>query len=312
MKPTVLFIVGATASGKTDAALAVALRQAQDERGFGGVEVVNADSRQVYRGMSIGTAKPTPAQLAAVPHHLVDVADPADGFSLAAFLELARAALSEILDRGRMPVVAGGTGQYVWGLVEGWHAPRVPPQAALRERLEREATVRGPAVLHARLARLDPGAASLIDPRNVRRVVRALEVVEVTGKPFSAQRLKEQPPFEPHLVGLSVERAELYRRIDDRVDGMMAAGWLDEVRSLIAAGYDPELPALSSAGYRELAAHLRGELSLDAAVARAKTATHRLARRQGAWFRRDDERIAWVADAEAVVARAERVLDRGP
>ena len=268
------------------------------------VEIVNADSRQVYRGMSIGTAKPTDAEQASVPHHLIDVADPDEGFSLAGFLLQARTAISGILDRGGLPVVVGGTGQYAWGLAEGWQAPQVPPQAELRERLEHEAVEAGASALHARLARLDPEAAALIDPRNVRRVVRALEVVEVTGKPFSAQRRKEPPPFVPHLYGVDVPRAELYERIDARVDAMVSAGWLDEVSALLTAGYGPELPALSSAGYRELAAHLRGELSLQEAIAQAKTATHRLARRQGAWFRRSDERIAWVADPEALAAAA--------
>ena len=295
-KPTVVFIVGATASGKTAAALDLATRTQ--------AEVVNADSRQVYRGMSIGTAKPTPGELAAVPHHLIDVAGPTDGYSLAAFLAQARDAIERVLRSGRHPIVVGGSGQYVWGLAEGWRAPEVPPQHKLRAELEREAAERGADALHARLAAVDAEAAAAIDARNVRRVVRAIEVWEVTGATFSSQRRKEPPPFEPRLFGIDVPRAELHARIDARVEEMMERGWLAEVRALLDAGCAPELPAFSSAGYRPLAAHLRGELSLDDAVADAKQAARRLARSQAAWFRRADQRIAWVASAEELVREA--------
>jgi tRNA dimethylallyltransferase len=258
--------------------------------------------------MSIGTAKPSPRELAAVPHHLVDVAKPSDGFSLAAFLAQARAAIGDVLARRGVPVVVGGTGQYVWGLAEGWQAPSVPPQTALRARLEREAAARGPAALHRRLAKLDPGAAAVIDGRNVRRTIRALEVLAVTGKPFSSQRLKEPPPFEPRMLAVAVERAELHRRIDARADAMLETGWLDEVRSLLAAGLGPELPAFSSAGYRELAAHLRGEITISEAAALIKTSTHRLARRQATWFKPTDPRIAWCADPQALAVAARGLL----
>lgn len=292
-RPTVVFIVGATATGKTAAAIELAKHAA--------VHVVNADSRQVYRGMSIGTAKPAPEERAAVPHHLIDVVDPSDGYSLAAFLSQARSAIDDVLARGARPVVVGGTGQYVWGLAEGWQAPEVPPQEELRARLEREAAEHGAAALHARLARVDAHAAASIDPRNVRRVVRALEVWQVTGKRFSSLRKKGEVPFESRLFGIDVGREELRARIDARVDGMIARGWLEEVRALLEAGYGPELPAFSAAGYQELAAHLRGELTLDEAVASAKKATHRLARSQASWFRRSDPRITWVASVGELV-----------
>ena len=295
-----VFIVGATASGKTAAALALA----EHAR----VHVVNADSRQVYRGMSIGTAKPTPDEQAAVPHHLIDVADPTDGYSLATFLAQARDATDRVLRSGAHPVVVGGSGQYAWGLAEGWRAPEVPPKPELRATLEREAEALGAEALHARLAAVDAEAAAAIDARNVRRVVRALEVWEVTGTTFSSQRRKQVPPFEPRLFGIDVPRAELHRRIDVRVDAMMERGWLAEVQALLDAGCTPELPAFSSAGYRSLAAHLRGELSLADAVADAKGATHRLARAQAAWFRRADQRIAWVASPGALVAQALRAI----
>ena len=290
--PPVVFLVGATASGKTAAALWLAERLS--------IEVINADSRQVYRGMSIGTAKPAAAELTAVPHHLIDVAEPLEGYSLALFLTQARSAIAELQGRGHLPVIVGGTGQYVWGLAEGWQVPPVPSQPAVRERLERDAVSLGAAALHERLARVDSEAAAFIDPRNVRRVVRALEVWEVTGTRFSAQRRKEPPPFAPYLFGLAVPRAELHRRIDVRVDAMLTAGWTGEVRALLAAGCTPDLPAFSSAGYRELAAYLLGELPIEEAVERTKAATHRLARRQATWFRRDDSRITWIESQEAL------------
>ncbi len=288
-RPPVVFVVGATASGKTAAAIALAAQRR--------IEVINADSRQVYRGMSIGTAKPTEEQRAACAHHLIDVADPDEPFNLARFLELARAAIDGALARGALPVVVGGSGQYVWALVEGWEAPRVAPQPELRTRLEAVAAERGPEALHERLAALDPDAASFVDRRNTRRLVRALEVVTATGRPLSAQRRKLPPPFEVHLVGLSVARAELHRRIDARIEEMLSAGWLDEVRALLAAGYTPELPSFSSAGYRQLAAHIAGELTLEQAIEQVYSAHRMLVRRQATWFRAADKRILWHEDA---------------
>ena len=300
-RPPLVFIVGPTASGKTAALLRLA-EQAS-------VHVVNADSRQVYRGMSIGTAKPTPEEQDAVPHHLIDVADPTEGYSLATFLAQARAAIDESRHLGAHPVVGGGTGQYVWALAEGWQTPAVPPQAAVRESLEREAAEHGAHALHARLATVDAEAAAAIDARNVRRVVRALEVWEVTGAPFSSQRRKEPPPFEPRLFGIDLPRAELHERIDARVDAMVERGWLAEVQALLDRGCTPELPAFSSAGYRPLAAHLRGEMTLDDAIAAAKQGTRRLARAQAGWFRRRDPRITWVGSADDLVREALRALE---
>jgi tRNA dimethylallyltransferase len=300
-KPTVLFVVGPTASGKTAAALAIVEALAACGRGS---EIVNADSRQVYRGMSIGTAKPTPDELARAPHHLIDVADPADGFSLATFLRLSRGAVTDILERGSTPIVVGGTGQYAWGLAEGWQAPEVPPSPEIRARLEAEAASTGVDSLFARLQTTDPEAAALMDPRNVRRIVRALEVIEITGLPFSEQRKKEPPPFAPRMLALKLTREDLYARIDARVNAMLAGGWLAEVEALLAAGNTPDLPAFSSAGYREIAAHLAGELTLEEVAAKAKTSTHRLARTQANWFSASDERISWHETQEGLVAEA--------
>ncbi len=282
-------VVGATASGKT--ALGIEIARRLDG------EIIGADSRQVYRHMDIGTAKPTPEERAAAPHHLIDVVDPDEPFSLGAWLDLARAALEDIWSRGKQPVLAGGTGQYVWALLEGWRVPRVPPDQALRDELES----RPQEELLAELRRVDPEAESYIDTRNVRRVVRALEVQAATGKPFSYWRTKEPPEFEPLIIGLALPRDDLYRRIDARVEAMFAAGFVDEVKRLLAMGYARELPSMSGIGYKETAEHLAGECDLASAIEGAKTGTHRLARHQHAWFKQGDERIYWVQAGETAM-----------
>jgi len=296
----VIAVVGPTATGKT--ALAVALARAIDG------EIVGADSRQVYRRMDIGTAKPTPQERALVPHYLLDVVDPDEPFSLAQYLELASAALEDIWARGRQPLLVGGSGQYVWALLEGWTVPRLPPQRELRRSLEERAAREGVDALHRELAHVDAQAAAGIDPRNVRRVIRALEVYQATGRPISFWQEKAPPGWDALVLGLTCPRDELYRRIDVRVDGMMEAGLVDEVRSLLAMGYRHELPSMSGIGYREVCQHLAGELELPAVVARIKTATHRLARQQATWFRRDDPRIRWVTVGEETVSKAVEVV----
>ena len=301
---SVLFIVGPTASGKTAAALDLAARARPRAR----IEIVNADSRQVYRGMSVGAAKPSHADLAAVPHHLIDVAAPDDPYSLARFLADARAAIGAIAERGAVPVVVGGTGQYVWGLAEGWDAPPVPPNAALRAELQAEAERIGAPALHDLLRAADPDAADAIDPRNVRRVIRALEVCRATGEPFSRQRRRAAPGFAPVILGLAMERGALRERADARADAMLRGGWIEEVRELLRQGYGPDLPAFSAVGYREVAAHVRGELTLEETAERVKTATHRLIRRQRTWFKPTDARIQWSADVAALVEQALLIL----
>jgi tRNA dimethylallyltransferase len=291
----VIAVVGATATGKTALAIEMARRLG------GGFEAVNADSRQVYRYMNIGTAKPTAAEREALPHRLIDVVDPDEAFSLGRWLELAKEALDEVWARGNTPIVVGGTGQYVWALLEGWRVPEVPPQEALRREME----ARPPAELLAELRRIDPESQEFIQPQNVRRVIRALEVYHATGKPLSHWRTKDAPRFQSLVIGLRLARDTLYGRIDARVDAMMAGGFLDEVRGLADRGFGCELPSMSGIGYRQLCAHLRGEMSLAEAVQRTKTGTHRLARHQNAWFKAGDERIRWLeADGGAPLTAA--------
>lgn len=302
MPRRLIAIVGATATGKT--ALGVALAQLLDG------EVINADSRQVYRGMDIGTAKPTSAERADIPHHLIDVVAPAAEFTLATFLELAAAALDDVWSRGKQPIVVGGTGQYVWALLEGWRVPRVPPDRALRADLEAQAEREGTEAVAAVLSAIDRASADAIDHRNVRRMIRAIEVTRATGRPFSAWQQKRPPDWETITVGLRMPRPELHARIDERVDAMMSAGLLDEVRRLNAAGYGCDLPAMASIGYRQMCEHIAGTLTLAEAAARIKTETHRLARAQHTWFRDDDPRIHWLdATSPARIDDAMAIVD---
>jgi len=297
-----LAVVGPTASGKT--ALAVPLAE------WLGGEIVNADSRQVYRGMDIGTAKPTAEERARVRHWLVDVAEPDEPFSLGRYLDLAQEALADCWARGVLPLLAGGTGQYVWALLEGWRVPRIPPERRLRAELGARAEREGARALVEELARVDPAAAAQIDPRNLRRVIRAIEVYRLTGRPFSEWQARCPPSFDWTAVGLWCERSELYRRIDVRVDAMLAAGLVEEGRLLIERGYGCDLPAMSGIGYRQVCQHLAGELSLEDAVARIKTETHRLARAQQNWFKRSDPRIHWLdVTASQPFEEARRIVE---
>lgn len=273
-------IVGPTAVGKT----AVSLHLAE---ALGG-EIVSADSRQVYRGMDIGTAKATPDECARVPHHLIDVVDPDETLTLAEFQRLAYAAIDDILARGRLPLLVGGSGQYVRAVVEGWGVPEVAPQERLRAALELLSSDE----LARWLAVLDPVAARRIDRRNRRRVIRALEVTLVTGRPISAQQRKSPPPYRILRVGLTLARPSLYQRIDARVERMMERGLLDETRRL-AERYGWDVPAMSGLGYGQLGAYLRGEMALDEAVAAIKRETRRFVRQQANWFKPDDPAIHW-------------------
>lgn len=300
-----LVILGPTAVGKTD----LAIRLAQH---FGG-EIVGADSRQIYRKMDIGTAKPTRQERAAAPHHLIDIADPDEDVSLAAYQRLAYAAIEQIAGRRALPMLVGGTGQYITALVEGWTPPEVPPNPVKRAELEAEAATDGTAALYARLQALDPGATAIIDPNNLRRIIRALEVIDATGQPFTHQRTKSPPPYRTRVIGLNMDRDRLRQRADLRLDQMMEAGFLDEVSALLDAGYSRRLPSMSAVGYAQIAAHLLDGQPLDEALRLARTATHAFIRRQFSWFRGHDHDILWhnmdALDVDDLIASTARWLD---
>lgn len=279
-------VVGPTAVGKT--ALAIALAQRFDG------EIVNADSRQVYTGMDIGTAKPTEGERRRARHHLIDFRSPDAPISLGEYLPLAREAIESIAASGRLPILCGGSGQYVWSVLEGWSVPQVPPDPEFRARLERRLAIDGSAPLWQELRQLDPERAATVDPQNPRRIIRALEILRVTGTRAAAADKSAEPPYRSLILGLTADRAALYERADARFDAMMAQGLLDEARRLDAAGYGLGSGPLSGVGYTELGLYLQGEMSLDEAVSRAKTRTHRLVRRQYTWFKPADPRIVWL------------------
>jgi tRNA dimethylallyltransferase len=270
------------------------------------IEVVSADSRAVYRWMDIGTAKPSLAERERVRHHLIDVVDPDEPYSLALYQAQALAAVARIGARGRKPLLVGGAGLYVSAVCDGLAMPDVAPDLAFRAAMEKRAQVEGWEALGAELKRVDPESARRIDPKNVRRVIRALEVHHVTGKPFSAwQTPTLDPPVECTLVGLNLDRPTLFARLDRRIDAWIESGFVDEVRGLLERGYAPALPSMSGLGYREIAQVVRGELDLPAAITQFKQATHQYAKRQMTWFRRDP-RIIWL---DAATATAAQVLE---
>jgi tRNA dimethylallyltransferase len=280
-----LAIVGPTGVGKSQ----LALRLAQ---AFAG-EIVNADSRQIYRYLDIGTAKPSPQERALVPHHLIDIVNPDENFSLAQYQQLALKAIENIQQRGKLPIVVGGSGQYVWSVLEGWGIPQVAPDPEFRQSLEEKAARGGEDELYDELSSVDPEAAQRIDPRNVRRTIRALEVYRETETPFSQLQRKEAPSFNTLIIGLTTDREELYRRIDLRVDRMIEQGLVEEVKQLASRGFNFDMPAISSIGYKQVALFLKGEITLAVAIQQTKFETHRLARQQYTWFQLQDARIKW-------------------
>lgn len=286
-----LVIIGPTAVGKTELSLRLAAA-------LGG-EIVSADSRQVYRGMDIGTAKPTLAERQLVPHHLIDIREPNETISLGEYQQLAAQAMAQIHGRGRLPMLVGGTGQYVRAVVEGWQTPELPPQPGLRAELEAQAEREGKEAVFARLAALDPASAARIDPRNLRRVIRALEVTLTLGRPFSQAQSKAPPPYRILQIGLTRPRPALYARADARIEAMIAAGFVEEVGRLLAAGFGPDLPSFSSLGYREVAGFLAAEHSLEEAKILLRRHTRQFIRRQYNWFSLSDPAIVWFDLAEA-------------
>ncbi len=299
-KPRVLAVVGPTGIGKT----ALALRIADSLP----IEVIGADSRQVYRHMDVGTAKPTPGQLAQAPHHLVSVVDPDFQFSLGEFVSRAKEAIRNVKSIGKIPIIVGGTGQYVTALVESWNLPNVAPDPDLRRELENQLQADGLGALLKRLESLDPSAARDVDALNPRRLIRAIEVASsgLRDRP----RLSE-PEFDIALIGLTTDRQALYEAVDSRVDRMMKRGFLDEVEALLSMGYDASLPSMSGIGYRELADHILNGADLAEAVRTTKTRTHRFIRQQHNWFRLNDSRIRWfgAADLDAAFEYGIRWID---
>uniref|UniRef100_A0A7C2EB94 tRNA dimethylallyltransferase n=1 Tax=Ammonifex degensii TaxID=42838 RepID=A0A7C2EB94_9THEO len=280
-----LAITGPTATGKTAVGIEVALRVEG--------EVVSADSMMVYRGMDIGTAKPTLAERKGVPHHLIDVVDPGEDFSVATFQTLARKLIREINARGRLPILVGGTGLYIKAVLDGYRFTGGVDRE-LRRRLAAEAGRFGPAYLHERLRAVDPETAARLHPNDLKRIIRALEVFYRTGAPISrAASAETGPEYDALVYGLFLERQELYRRIEERVDAMLEAGLVEEVRRLLKGGLKRDATAMQALGYKEIAAYLAGEVTLEEAVYLLKRNTRRFAKRQLTWFRRDG-RIRWL------------------
>jgi tRNA dimethylallyltransferase len=299
-KPPLIVIVGPTAVGKTSVSIELAKR-------LDG-EIVSADSRLFYRGMDIGTAKPTISEMSGVPHYLIDIADPDQTLSLAVFQREAYQVIDSIIERGRLPFLVGGTGQYIRAVIEGWHIPPQKPDHDLRDAINHWAEEIGAEALYERLRSIDPGAAAKIDYRNVRRVVRALEVIFKTGERFSDLRRKQEPPYRPILLGLTRPREELYQRVDQRIELMIAQGLVEEVRGLLGRGYSPDLPTLSAIGYGEIIQYLQGKINLDDAVMLIKRNTRIFVCRQANWFKPDDPRITWFEADDCVLDEVEKYI----
>lgn len=288
-KPPVILIVGPTAVGKTD----LALHLAEQMNG----EIVSVDSRLFYRGMDIGTAKPSKEEMVRVPHHLIDIVNPDETLSLAVFQEMAQTIIAGIHARGRLPFLVGGTGQYIRAVTQGWSPPEVTPNEKMRAVLETLQAEKGKEWLHAKLQILDPEAAQAIDLRNVRRTIRALEVIFSTGRRFSEQRGTGDSPYHLITIGLARPREELYQRVDERIEKMFADGLLNEVKSLLDQGYSPTLPSMSAIGYRECVSVVQGSMTVEQAKVEMRRLTRVFVRRQGNWFKESDPSIHWFHPA---------------
>ncbi|KAA3648763.1 MAG: tRNA (adenosine(37)-N6)-dimethylallyltransferase MiaA [Chloroflexi bacterium] len=284
-RPPLIVILGPTAVGKT--AISIELAQRLD------AEIISVDSRLFYRGMDIGTAKPTFHERRTVPHHLIDVADPDETWSLALFQHQAMDIIEDIHAKGRLPFLVGGTGQYIRAITEGWNIPEQAPDESMRNALEAWGSKIGADGLYQRLQVLDSNAAANIDARNLRRTVRALEVTLRTGVRFSEQRQKGEAPYNVLQIGLTRPRPELYERIDQRIENMLTNGFVGEVQALLDKGYSRDIPSMSAIGYTQIAAHLQGETTLEEAVVEIKRLTRQFVRRQANWFKPTDPDIHW-------------------
>lgn len=301
-KIPLVVIVGPTAVGKTAISIALARR-------LNG-EIVSADSMQIYRYMDIGTAKPTMGERKGIPHHLIDIVEPGEPFNVAEYQRMADAAIRDIYERGHLPLLVGGTGLYVKAVVDGFLFPDSGEDLELREELRREASSRGNQALHDRLKEVDPAAAERIHVNDLRRIIRALEVFYTTGRPISEQQKgwdAHEPRYNAVIFGLTMEREALYRRIEMRIDGMIEAGLIDEVKRLFAMGYSGRLTSMQALGYKEIIGYLNGEYSLERAIEILKRDTRRYAKRQFTWFKRD-KRIIWIAVDES--GGLDKIIDK--
>lgn len=305
--PKIIVLLGPTASGKTDLGIVLAKKfsaQGGSGLGGGGAEIISADSRQVYKGMSIGTGKPvgewradTPLPLSrgevymveGVPHHVMDVVEPDADFTLAHFKKMAEEKIDDILKRGKLPIVVGGTGLYIWSIVDNLDMPAVVPNLALRAELEKKSLEEQVQILTEK----DPETAKKIDLENPRRVIRALEVCLDSGKSFVEQRKQNPPKYNALQIGLEWPREEIYERIERRIDGQIKDGWVEETKKLLEAGFGWKIPSMSGIGYKQLGEYLRGERTLENAVEEIKQKTRNYAKRQMTWFKRD-KRIKWI------------------
>jgi tRNA dimethylallyltransferase len=301
-KLPLIVIVGPTAVGKTAASIQLAKR-------LDG-EIVSADSRLLYRGMDIGTAKSTKEEMENVPHHLIDVADPDENWSLAIYQREAYKIIDDIHERGKLPFLVGGTGQYIRSIIEGWLIPPQRPDYDLRHTLNQWAQKIGAEALYERLERIDPEAAEKIDHQNLRRTVRALEVIFKTGERFSDLRRRQVCPYHPIILGINRPREELYERVDQRIEQMLDEGLVDEVKQLLAAGYSPDLPTMSAIGYGEVIQVINGNMTLDEAITLIKRNTRTYIRRQANWFKPDDPRITWFTGSEYLVDKMENNIKK--
>ena len=309
-RPKIVVVAGPTGSGKTG--LGVELGKC-----FGG-EVINADSRYLYRGFDIGTAKPTLSEREGVPHYLIDILAPDDDFSLARYQELAYQTIDDVVQRERLPLLVGGTPLYIKAVIEGWQIPRVPPDPEIRARLEAERAEHGVERLIERLTAIDPASAVRCGV-NPRRIIRALEVYEVTGVPMSELEDKGPRPFDTLELGLWRDRGALYTAIDQRIDRQIVDGLVEEVEQLLASGVPATAPAFSSIGYRQLLPAIAGEESLAEGIARIRHDTHRYVRHQETWLRAnprliriDVDQAGWIDDCAARVAAFLAAPDTGP
>ena len=294
-------IIGPTAVGKTALSIDLAMRNHG--------EIISADSRLFYRGMDIGTAKPSKEEQRGIPHHLIDFLNPDETFSLGEFQRAVYKTADEIRRRGHLPMMVGGTGQYVRAITEGWTIPHQAPDPRLRDALNVLSEEIGSEGLHRWLDRLDPKAAAGIDHRNVRRTVRALEVIFHSGIRFSEQRRTGQPQFNPLVIGLIRPRDELYARVDQRIEEMFAQGFIREVQDLLDSGYAPQLPSMTAIGYQEVCDHLTGRISLDEAITWMKRRTRAFVRRQANWFKPEDPAIHWLTPDGNLLQHVEKLLN---